>query len=220
MDSSAPAAASGYLLRQSSSSSHHFLHLFSSPPPSSYPPPSDAAASDEFNESEVFWTGDFALSNNRQFRSRISRDDGGSSSGNSGVLAALTDDFDGDRKQRVGIGTVLTRGNSISAAISPSSSRSIPRPLQNVREYSQSVPSSRKFQQSAPINVPAMRKQRNGDIVAEEEEMLPPHEIVARGSGVSPKTTFSVLEGVGRTLKGRDLRRVRNAVWHKTGFLD
>lgn len=72
-----------------------------------------------------------------------------------------------------------------------------------------------------------MRKQRNnGEIFAaededdQEEEMLPPHEIVSRGSGVSPNTTFSVLEGVGRTLKGRDLRRVRNAVWHRTGFLD
>ncbi|KAI9111330.1 hypothetical protein K1719_017742 [Acacia pycnantha] len=30
--------------------------------------------------------------------------------------------------------------------------------------------------------------------------MLPPHEIVARGSRVSPKTTSLVLEGVGRTL--------------------
>lgn len=54
----------------------------------------------------------------------------------------------------------------------------------------------------------------------EEEQMLPPHEIVRRGSGMSPNTTFSVLEGAGRTLKGRDLRRVRNAVWHRTGFVD
>jgi hypothetical protein len=53
-----------------------------------------------------------------------------------------------------------------------------------------------------------------------DEELLPPHEIVARGSGVSPRTTFSVLEGVGRTLKGRDLRQVRNAVLRQTGFLD
>jgi hypothetical protein len=29
-----------------------------------------------------------------------------------------------------------------------------------------------------------------------------------------------VLEGAGRTLKGRDLRQVRNAVWRKTGLLD
>lgn len=55
---------------------------------------------------------------------------------------------------------------------------------------------------------------------AEEDEdggvMVPPHIIVAR----SHVTTFSVFEGVGRTLKGRDLRRVRNAVLQKTGFLD
>ncbi|KAJ3680122.1 hypothetical protein LUZ60_016400 [Juncus effusus] len=41
----------------------------------------------------------------------------------------------------------------------------------------------------------------------EMEEIVPPHVIVAR----SHITSFSVLEGVGRTLKGRDLRRVRNA---------
>ncbi|KAI9128690.1 hypothetical protein K1719_000173 [Acacia pycnantha] len=45
--------------------------------------------------------------------------------------------------------------------------------------------------------------------------MLPPHEIVARGSGVSPKTTSSVLEGVGRTLKGRDLRQASGSVRKK-----
>jgi hypothetical protein len=28
------------------------------------------------------------------------------------------------------------------------------------------------------------------------------------------------MEGAGRTLKGRDLRRMRNAVWRTTGFLD
>ncbi|XP_076936209.1 protein S40-4-like [Bidens hawaiensis] len=44
----------------------------------------------------------------------------------------------------------------------------------------------------------------------------PPHEVVARTRVVS----FSVHEGVGRTLKGRDLSRVRNAVWEKIGFQD
>lgn len=48
-----------------------------------------------------------------------------------------------------------------------------------------------------------------------EEEMVPPHVIVARSH-----VTFSVFEGAGRTLKGRDLRRVRNAVFQKTGFID
>ncbi|EFJ10615.1 hypothetical protein SELMODRAFT_426954 [Selaginella moellendorffii] len=46
-------------------------------------------------------------------------------------------------------------------------------------------------------------------------EKLPPHELVAR----SQTTTFSVFEGAGRTLKGRDLSRVRNAVLKQTGFL-
>ncbi|XP_064963260.1 uncharacterized protein LOC135611549 [Musa acuminata AAA Group] len=47
--------------------------------------------------------------------------------------------------------------------------------------------------------------------------MLPPHEIVARASGNgSPMIPFSVLKGAGRTLKGRDLRRVRNVVLQKT----
>lgn len=79
-----------------------------------------------------------------------------------------------------------------------------------------------------PVLSEAMAKRRNGmlaDVYNEDDDggddqMLPPHELVARGSGVSPKTTFSVLEGVGRTLKGRDLRQVRNAIWRKTGFLD
>uniref|UniRef100_A0A0A9FZA0 Uncharacterized protein n=1 Tax=Arundo donax TaxID=35708 RepID=A0A0A9FZA0_ARUDO len=48
------------------------------------------------------------------------------------------------------------------------------------------------------------------------EAMVPPHEIVARRAAAHS----SVLEGAGRTLKGRDLRRVRNAVLRRTGFLD
>ncbi|KAE9593119.1 putative senescence regulator S40 [Lupinus albus] len=60
----------------------------------------------------------------------------------------------------------------------------------------------------------------HSDEEEQEEEMLPPHEIVARNSAQSPMLACSVLEGAGRTLKGRDLRRVRNAVWRQIGFLD
>ncbi|KAF7131885.1 hypothetical protein RHSIM_Rhsim09G0208300 [Rhododendron simsii] len=84
-------------------------------------------------------------------------------------------------------------------------------------------PAASKFPQSAPVNVPIWPKKvgvtnlgRFDEVVDEEEleeEMVPPHEIVAR----SHMMTFSVFEGVGRTLKGRDLRRVRNAVFQKTG---
>lgn len=45
---------------------------------------------------------------------------------------------------------------------------------------------------------------------------IPPHEFLARTRIAS----FSVHEGIGRTLKGRDLSRVRNAIWEKTGFQD
>ncbi|KAI3722019.1 hypothetical protein L2E82_33042 [Cichorium intybus] len=47
-------------------------------------------------------------------------------------------------------------------------------------------------------------------------DRIPPHELLAR----TRMASFSVHEGIGRTLKGRDLSRVRNAIWEKTGFED
>ncbi|KAK4798050.1 hypothetical protein SAY86_030376 [Trapa natans] len=85
---------------------------------------------------------------------------------------------------------------------------------------------------SLPVNVPDWSKILKGDyddhrhrhncdreLGASEEEdddeegsvRIPPHEYLAMRRGAS----FSVHEGIGRTLKGRDLRRVRNAVWKK-----
>lgn len=59
-----------------------------------------------------------------------------------------------------------------------------------------------------------------GDDDEDKEEeyygLVPPHEYLAMRRGAS----FSVHEGIGRTLKGRDLRRVRNAIWKKVGFED
>ncbi|KAJ9178122.1 hypothetical protein P3X46_010032 [Hevea brasiliensis] len=49
---------------------------------------------------------------------------------------------------------------------------------------------------------------------------VPPHEFLARQLARTRIASFSVHEGVGRTLKGRDLSRVRNAIWEKTGFQD
>ncbi|EOY07834.1 Senescence regulator S40 - like 2 [Theobroma cacao] len=54
------------------------------------------------------------------------------------------------------------------------------------------------------------------DVDHDHDGRVPPHEYLARRRGAS----FSVHEGIGRTLKGRDLRRVRNAIWKKTGFED
>lgn len=51
-------------------------------------------------------------------------------------------------------------------------------------------------------------------------DMVPPHEWVAKRLARTRISPFSVCEGVGRTLKGRELSRVRNAILTKTGFLE
>ena len=192
---------------------------------------------DELNEDDILWTNDYtdqSLSNSSSSSPTTTSANNLQSKSNhltafpknSGILAALPE---------TNHNTVLYRKPSLPSSSSSSSSSSRAIPLiprsPHVAEYaSQSVP-IRKLNQSAPMNVPvlsiAMAKQRNSRFKEDDdgefdgdEEMLPPHEIVARGSRRSPKTTFSVLEGVGRTLKGRDLRQVRNAVWRQTGFLD
>ncbi|GMH05749.1 hypothetical protein Nepgr_007589 [Nepenthes gracilis] len=59
----------------------------------------------------------------------------------------------------------------------------------------------------------------HGDDYDGNEDMLPPHEWLARKLARNQISSFSVFEGVGRTLKGRDLSRVRNAVLTRTGFI-
>ncbi|KAF3451716.1 hypothetical protein FNV43_RR07812 [Rhamnella rubrinervis] len=83
---------------------------------------------------------------------------------------------------------------------------------------------------SAPVNVPDWSKILRVESVEslhelddgwddQESDMVPPHEYLAREYARTGKATAtSVFEGVGRTLKGRDLRRVRDAVWSQTGF--
>ncbi|XP_020201204.1 uncharacterized protein [Aegilops tauschii subsp. strangulata] len=51
-----------------------------------------------------------------------------------------------------------------------------------------------------------------------DRQWVPPHEQLMYRERAA--ASFSVREGAGRTLKGRDLRRVRNAIWEKTGFQD
>ncbi|GAB2212661.1 hypothetical protein Droror1_Dr00020640 [Drosera rotundifolia] len=54
----------------------------------------------------------------------------------------------------------------------------------------------------------------------EEERIVPPHEYIARKLARRQIYSFSVCEGIGRTLKGRDLRQARNAILRSTGFLE
>ncbi|KAJ6790470.1 putative rab-like protein 6 isoform X2 [Iris pallida] len=109
--------------------------------------------------------------------------------------------------------------------LSSPSARSFPMAVPKARPASSSE--KKVLRQSAPVSVPMMMRRIMDDAEEEEEEEeeegVPPHVMMARriAMGGSPREIkFSVLEGEGRTLKGRDLRRVRNAVFQKTGFLD
>ncbi|KAK4386701.1 hypothetical protein Sango_2540700 [Sesamum angolense] len=53
----------------------------------------------------------------------------------------------------------------------------------------------------------------------DDDEMVPPHEYLARRLASAQIASFSMCEGVGRTLKGRDLSKLRNAIL-KTGFIE
>ncbi|XP_022767040.1 uncharacterized protein LOC111311692 [Durio zibethinus] len=178
---------------------------------------------DELTEDDIFWTTtDFTERNHTQSPSTATTNSHSrrpSFSQSSGILAALLE----PNHYQILYRKPIIPSSSSTVKVGPT----IPRATSQEREYSRKL----QQQQSAPVNVPllsvAVARERNKKFLEVdyydedgEQEMLPPHEIVARGSGVSPKTTFSVLEGVGRTLKGRDLRQVRNAIWRKTGFLD
>ncbi|XP_056845179.1 protein S40-7-like [Raphanus sativus] len=109
-----------------------------------------------------------------------------------------------------------------------------PKPPQERLPFTSSFINGGKFPQSAPVQVPSAMMNRHKkefkltDVVDDDEEedeeedgeRLPPHEIVARSLAQSSLLSCSVLEGAGRTLKGRDLRQVRNAVFRRTGFID
>ncbi|XVF05682.1 hypothetical protein REPUB_Repub05bG0193500 [Reevesia pubescens] len=91
---------------------------------------------------------------------------------------------------------------------------------------------------SLPVNIPDWskilreeyrdnrRKSESDDDDVEGDDWLeggvkvPPHEFLAKQMARTRIASFSVHEGMGRTLKGRDLRRVRNAIFEKTGFQD
>ncbi|XP_022724093.1 uncharacterized protein LOC111280845 [Durio zibethinus] len=103
-------------------------------------------------------------------------------------------------------------------------------------------------QSSTPMNIPDwsklygkhanMESSRNGSYVDnrdgiayndgdygrceedEDDDIVPPHEWLARKLSRSQISSFSVCEGMGRTLKGKDLSKVRNSVLTKTGFLE
>ncbi|CAD5320332.1 unnamed protein product [Arabidopsis thaliana] len=82
---------------------------------------------------------------------------------------------------------------------------------------------------SLPVSIPENMFRRyvgkEEDEYSEEEysegggEMVPPHIMIGRRIQ-GGQMAFSVCSGSGRTLKGRDLSRVRNSVLRLTGFLE
>ncbi|PNY03463.1 hypothetical protein L195_g026795 [Trifolium pratense] len=87
---------------------------------------------------------------------------------------------------------------------------------------------------SAPMNIPDWSEvygknckngglHDDGDDYGDDDEdgdVVPPHEWIAKKLARNQISSFSVCEGMGRTLKGRDLSKVRNAILTKTGFIE
>ncbi|KAI3457961.1 hypothetical protein Pfo_014624 [Paulownia fortunei] len=191
----------------SSSSTLRFLELIKQPESVSFPPTRNHEPL-ELHESDVVWS--FAVSSDSYSYSNSTSPSPPShhhrhrfNPEKSGLSAALSDDHH----------HLIRRKSTVNPKIILPSKRQ------------EDIPA--KFHQSVPVNIPLWPKEFRGkhkndnwkafdeveddDEVKGEEEMVPPHVIVARSH-----VTFSVFEGAGRTLKGRDLRRVRNAVFQKT----
>ncbi|KAL3820698.1 hypothetical protein ACJIZ3_006603 [Penstemon smallii] len=122
------------------------------------------------------------------------------------------------------------QAGGLSLAFDDSSNSSSPRIVHQFRtqESVTESPRGRHVATSAPVNVPDWSKIYRVDSVESlhdsvsyyddnDSELIPPHEYLAREYGRKTAAN-SVFEGVGRTLKGRDLSRVRDAVWSQTGF--
>ncbi|XP_073014150.1 protein S40-6 [Typha latifolia] len=152
------------------------------------------------------------------------------------IWAAVSDKKDGSPNARKAKDLFSFSSNH---RLLPSGSRMIPRTNANTESSS-----SRGVRQSAPVNIPDWSKiyqqkntsegysyrsnhendhgvdEEDGEGDDEDGDKVPPHEWLARKMARSQISSFSVCEGVGRTLKGRDLSKVRNAVLTRTGFLE
>ncbi|XP_059627883.1 protein S40-7 [Cornus florida] len=137
--------------------------------------------------------------------------------------------------------TTRPRSKDSSASSSSSSAWRLPAAPRVIPRATESTGTSQ--QSSAPVNIPDWSKiykkknAKKGSMVDDDDEdqygtnnadvedddddeMVPPHEYIARKLARTQITSFSMCEGVGRTLKGRDLSKVRNAILTKTGFLE
>lgn len=164
--------------------------------------------------------GDWSPRANGVFRRRFPRDDR--------HVGGLSLAFDGNDASSM---MMANNNNTASTTMAPSSSSRVVHQYRgNDGVSSATRGGGRHVASSAPVNVPDWSKilpvgsveslhELDEDDEDGDSEMVPPHEYLAREYARSQKmAATSVFEGVGRTLKGRDLRRVRDAVWSQTGF--
>ncbi|KAL3618776.1 hypothetical protein CASFOL_037438 [Castilleja foliolosa] len=186
------------------------------------PQPSASTASVELSEDDIFSTPMecLPLSPTRPIPNPSTKPTNNVTLNHCGILAALNSYS--SIRTRSGSGSD-TRPLFIHKASLPPPTAGIliPKPPRYQRRF---------VARSAPIKIPVIsaavqrRARELEDAVSDgkEEEgnvmTLPPHELAE--SRYSPMLACSVMEGVGRTLKGRDLRQVRNAIWRRTGLID
>ncbi|KAL1537338.1 hypothetical protein AAHA92_29867 [Salvia divinorum] len=167
-----------------------------------------ASSASELREEDVWSVTDGAAAANGDWGSRASADGNGSFGG-----------YGGRPPRQSGHGQV----GGLSLAFDEPGSAAPHRIIHQCRAQDDVAgsPLGRSIAASAPVNVPDWSKiyrvepWHDSDGGLDDPEMVPPHVYLAREHG---RSRNSVFEGVGRTLKGRDLSRVRDAVWSQTGF--
>ncbi|KAK9268860.1 hypothetical protein L1049_000625 [Liquidambar formosana] len=160
------------------------------------------------------------------------------------VWGVFNDRRDYSSTSRIGKSKEYSSSVSSTSRHLPAAARMIPRKVSNQSHDTKVV------QQSAPVNIPDWSKiygknskkaSKNSSLLLDDDDdgrdsdddeddedfeddeydsKVPPHELLARRLARTQISSFSVCEGVGRTLKGRDLSKVRNAILTKTGFLE
>ncbi|XP_047336899.1 uncharacterized protein LOC124940427 [Impatiens glandulifera] len=160
---------------------------------------------------------------------------GGSSSRSSNNEEFQEEDVWSTLRDQGDMGCNITERPDVESRQIPTVARMIPRAD---REKQLEPDEAKMGRQSAPVGIPdwskiygknkvGMEAPPDGDYGKEDEDddenslmTMPPHEWIAVKEAKSKKTASSVCEGAGRTLKGRDLRKVRHAVLSRTGFLE
>ncbi|WOK91433.1 hypothetical protein Cni_G00124 [Canna indica] len=75
---------------------------------------------------------------------------------------------------------------------------------------------------SFPIKIPSKSSHAGRRRYFDEDDgsMIPPHVMIARRRSTECRAASLMCVGNGRTLRGRDLRRVRDSILQMTGFLE